>query len=84
MAKEISRCTGHCCRDFTLPFSPMELSFMRKQISKGRTRIIKEGGRPHKTIVSYDVNNNKISQIANMVIFRRAFFPLSSSKEPES
>ena len=28
MEKEISRCTGHCCKKFTLPFTPAKLRLL--------------------------------------------------------
>ena len=28
------RCTGHCCRDFSLPYSPEEIEAMRLSVTK--------------------------------------------------
>lgn len=50
----MSRCTGHCCRDFHLPVSPMELEFQKKrQTQLGSSRF-----------------GSDILKIANMVIYR--------------
>ena len=32
---ETARCSGDCCRSFTLPVSPMELAFGLKKIARG-------------------------------------------------
>lgn len=32
------RCTGHCCENFWLPVSPMELSFQAKLASIGKSK----------------------------------------------
>lgn len=35
MSKELHRCSGHCCRDFTLPYSPENLQkFYEEERSK--------------------------------------------------
>lgn len=36
--KEISRCTGHCCEKFTLPYSPAELRLIHN--GKGVAELI--------------------------------------------
>jgi Fe-S-cluster containining protein len=46
---KVDRCTGHCCRDFSLPLSPDELqtAYLRWYASQGgKTQITKEGRKP--------------------------------------
>lgn len=38
MLKQVERCTGHCCKNFTLPFSPMEMNFWHKVALRGRRK----------------------------------------------
>lgn len=38
MYQQTSRCTGHCCRNFTLPFSPMEMNFWHKVALKTKQK----------------------------------------------
>lgn len=34
----MSRCTGHCCKNFWLPLSPMEVAFQGKLADHGKSR----------------------------------------------
>lgn len=52
----MSRCTGHCCKSFWLPLSPMEFSFQSKKLGLGK---------PIKWI------SEEFRKISEMVIFQR-------------
>jgi Fe-S-cluster containining protein len=52
---EVARCTGHCCKDFTLPLSPLELNHQA-----ARARLRKSRWNPE-----------EILKVADMVIFLR-------------
>lgn len=51
--RETSRCTGHCCKDFSLPFSPMELKHQAELAKRGKGRFFPE----------------EILKVADMVVF---------------
>lgn len=55
MLKELKRCTGHCCKEFTLPYSPKELRVKYKREFEDRLRDPTQAP------------NNEIRQIALMI-----------------
>jgi len=76
---EVARCTGHCCEDFTLPISPMQLKWWAKLISlskkpaymkyytrrsPGAVQSLNCGMKSH-------FNIEELKKIAEMVIFLR-------------
>lgn len=58
MSDEIKRCSGHCCRDFTLPFSPEEV----------RMKSLRAQLAPTDSPVGW---KRDIAMIADMLIFLR-------------
>jgi len=78
---ETSRCTGHCCKDFTLPVSPMQFAWWAKLIKLGKkpwrmvhTKYRAWQGEIYNTNSGYKTHYNidEIAKIADMVIFKRA------------
>lgn len=72
----MSRCTGDCCRDFILPFGPLEVERYKKQIAAGRKSIMYEsldyyGGKRMKQSL-WDVAHNQLAQVLDMIIFKRS------------
>lgn len=79
-----SRCVGHCCKDFTLPFSPIQVERWKKRLAKGAKpesvatyeetrnpydfRLKKRGEYSFKY---YDLERNDIPYILDMLIFLR-------------
>lgn len=70
--KEISRCTGHCCTDFLLPYSPIQIAFWKKWIAKGKRTTNVRGKWNNITKHCKDANNLK--QVFDMVRFIRTDF----------
>lgn len=52
----MSRCTGHCCKSFWLPISPIEFSFLEKKVKLGK---------PIKW------NLEEFKKVSQMVVFQR-------------
>ncbi len=69
---ETQRCSGHCCKRFSLPFSWMEVQFFKKAIARGIPKInnprSKWGG-------TWDLQSAEFKQVIDMLI------PLSSHIE---
>lgn len=62
---ENKRCTGHCCKAFTLPFSPNELKRNLEAIDKGKTQFKRDSG-----LMRHTCENKDIRYITDMVIFK--------------
>lgn len=76
--QEISRCTGHCCEDFTLPVSPMQMAWWKKLIGLGKPpyymRTVKYRRWAEGSNGGYKTHYwvEEIQKIADMVIFIRS------------
>ena len=66
---EVSRCTGHCCEDFTLPFGPEEIRRWKKRIDQDVEDIVFENYLGEKG--RYDLESSDLPMILNMVQFKR-------------
>lgn len=63
-----SRCMGHCCENFSLPFSPMSIENLKRRIQKGVKHVLYDSGR---YAGRYYVKENQLSMIFDMVIFKQ-------------
>lgn len=73
-----SRCTGHCCKDFTLPISPMQFAWWAKLVKLGKKPIFWRLYGPRRSfgdMARGAVTNHipeEIAKVADMVIFKFA------------
>jgi len=67
---ETSRCTGHCCESFSLPFSPIEMGYMRRLIAAGKTMVRRWG-----------VKSNNLEMVLDMVIFQRMDYCMAGNRK---
>lgn len=62
----MSRCTGHCCERFNLPYSMGELQRYAQAIREEKSLFILDNGKEKFT----PSNGEEILQVANMIIFK--------------
>lgn len=73
---EVTRCTGHCCEDFTLPFSPMQFAWWAKLLRLGKLPTYwrlygkrRYGSELNKGAVN-NYNPDEIRKVSEMIIFK--------------
>jgi Fe-S-cluster containining protein len=70
------RCTGHCCEDFILPFTPEQVVNYKKRIAAGQKKIVYEKKPLYQGSKSYpnawDVEGNQLEQVLDMIVFKRS------------
>lgn len=56
----MNRCTGHCCKDFYLPFAPIQLAHETKKLAIGKSRYeAKDFEKISKMLIFLRTNHNK-------------------------
>ena len=63
MGVKKQRCTGHCCKRFTLPYSPEDIQAQAEAHERGDKSWLDSKGGKHMKF------NPDIEQIANMIIY---------------
>lgn len=87
------RCTGHCCREFPLPFDPATLKWMARKARRSQAAGQKTigsmgpisnlpascGGRAVRRQYPSDMSVEQLLKVTDMVVFRR-FGPVSEER----
>ncbi len=63
----LPRCSGHCCKTFSLPISPDQIKTYKRFVAAGKKRFLFDDGRRAKHYTPVD----EIAKIIDMVIFKR-------------